>query len=325
MSAVSFEGNPQDPTCLTSTTKAFSSLMSTLFGVGTAIGSLFSSSNDRADFYTAKKEQGKVKVLIPWNPDFPGYYPMTASNHLKRIGADPIHGEYLLSDVDPKKLNQEIEESLKSFGTNPAWSRGEHVIRTAKKGGAVDRLVTHAQKLVSEADAVLLPGGDDIEGAMYGEKGKLSDARLTIFEMAILVEMGKDENRQKRMLGVCRGSQLIAVFDGYKMMDLPGRGHRQQDAVRIDGKETTHQIARKLIGPRGLMGEFNHGQGVDLDGPKGDDISVVARSPDGSYPTMLISRTKSWIGTQFHAEERPDDRVNQNIYNWLLGRELHTV
>lgn len=88
-----------------------------------------------------------------------------------------------------------------------------------------------------EADIVLLPGGSDVDPALYGHKkihGTYIDRKSDDKEMALL---NKAIENNKFIIGICKGSQLLTVKAGGFLIQDVTNHHRYHEIKTFDGKE----------------------------------------------------------------------------------------
>lgn len=158
-------------------------------------------------------------------------------------------------------------------------------------------------------DALLLPGGEDISPALYGEAPRPSVTYLSIskdqFELALLREALR---REMPVFGICRGLQLINVaFGGTLYQDIPSQlpeahGHYQNGLLR---DEPYHRISirpdsllRQVLQSDGArVNSFHHQCVKDL----APGLQVSASSEDGVIEGLEVPE-KPVFAVQFHPE-----------------------
>lgn len=166
---------------------------------------------------------------------------------------------------------------------------------------------------LDRADALLLPGGDDVEPARYGARDpkslcnvdKLRDER----EFRVIVHALK---ARLPILGVCRGMQIVNVaLGGTLHLDLPLIGVGGHG--KVDGRDTTHEITVErdsllceIVGEeRGIVNSAHH-QAVDRLAPA---LRICARSDDGVAEAAEWSDPRSdafLLLVQWHPERMDD-------------------
>ena len=170
---------------------------------------------------------------------------------------------------------------------------------------------------------LLLPGGGDIDPALYGAQNNGSDhidrpldeAQLRAAELFIAMK--------KPILGICKGHQVLnTVFGGGIIQDLAAP---VGDAHRYHGQDSVHEISAAagslLAGFYGRRFPVNsaHHQGL---GAIGTDLRVTAWSADG-VAEAIEHESLPILGVQFHPERmcyakaRPDTIDGAAIFQWF--------
>ena len=96
-------------------------------------------------------------------------------------------------------------------------------------------------------DALLLPGGGDMEPWRYGQSNTASRGLEPERDTAELMLLERFTAAGKPVLGICRGIQVINVFFGGTLcQDLPGHsavdGHDSFHTVRTRSEEHTSEL-----------------------------------------------------------------------------------
>ena len=151
-------------------------------------------------------------------------------------------------------------------------------------------------------DGLILPGGLDVNPALYGQTPAPEtepDFPLDTLQLEILrrfLELGKP------VFGICRGHQLINVaMGGTLIQHLPTAEDHMQvspgvDHVHFCDAEPDSQIAG-IYGTRFAVNSSHH-QGVDR---PGNGLRVVLRAQDGVIEAMEHETLPVW-SVQFHPE-----------------------
>jgi len=158
----------------------------------------------------------------------------------------------------------------------------------------------------------LIPGGDDIDAAVYGEENHpqadLQDSRRFDFEAAFYPLLPPT----MPILGICYGCQLVNVLRGGNLIQhLPDElGHDEHH----DGQWTRSHIdpaskLGRLTGPE-ISGRCYHHQAI---GRLGSDLVVTGRSEDGVIEAIEATDRPWLIAVQWHPERSrsldPNDRL----------------
>tara|TARA_B100001059_G_scaffold127461_1_gene127351 strand:+ start:605 stop:1312 length:708 start_codon:yes stop_codon:yes gene_type:complete len=154
-------------------------------------------------------------------------------------------------------------------------------------------------------DGLLISGGDfDIDPSFYGQKILSNNVKTilkrTEFEMHLI---NLFIQREKPILGICGGSQLINVyFNGSLIQDIKTNINHEQPNPR---DETSHEIILeensyfKKINSEKIYVNSAHHQAVDR---LGIDLVVDARAPDGIIEAFHHISHCYCLGVQWHPE-----------------------
>lgn len=108
------------------------------------------------------------------------------------------------------------------------WMRSEYLQAVEEAGGVpvvlpLTTKVSTIESLLDRFDGFLLTGGQDVDPAIYGQKKKSLCGEVCAERDALerLVIQGA-ESRDKPLLGICRGIQILnATLGGTLYQDLP--------------------------------------------------------------------------------------------------------
>lgn len=165
-------------------------------------------------------------------------------------------------------------------------------------------------------DALLLPGGGDLDPARYGQENRGSldiDPERDALEFA-LVQQALEKGLP--ILGICRGSQLLNVFFGGTLhQDIPD--HRAtEEGDRLHPSRAEDPMLRSLYGEEFIINSSHH-QAVDRPGV---GLRPVQWAPDGTVEAIR-HETLPVFGVQWHPE-----RLREPTDGWrLLRRWLEEV
>jgi putative glutamine amidotransferase len=222
------------------------------------------------------------------------------------IGGMPSRPRILITVHGPEQEAAEL----------PTWKSFSRYADSVRAAGGdptlIDPLASEAERAAAFAgmDGLLLPGGADLDPALYGEAQ----------EPRTQVEPGRDRleaaawavarQRNVPVLGVCRGMQAINVFSGGSLLQHVD-GH---DTPTWPSPEARAHPLRLVAGSRlaEILGigadttiEVNsyHHQGFRPD-QLGEGLAVGGTTPDGALVEALeASGPNDWIiGVQNHPE-----------------------
>ncbi|MBR2571738.1 MAG: gamma-glutamyl-gamma-aminobutyrate hydrolase family protein [Clostridia bacterium] len=165
---------------------------------------------------------------------------------------------------------------------------------------SLDPLVSAA-----DADALLLPGGGDIDPAYYGEAingSQQIDRELDQLQFSALdafVRSGKP------VLGICRGHQVINVyFGGTLIQHLPTADSHTAFSCQGVSHDRIHSVTAlpgsvpaSLYGERFAVNSAHH----QAPGRAGTGLQICARSDDGTIEA-LCHQTLPVLSVQWHPE-----------------------
>ena len=157
-------------------------------------------------------------------------------------------------------------------------------------------------------DGILLPGGADVDPALYGEEPhpaiEYFDPEQDVFHIATALEA---ISRDLPLLGICRGEQILNVaLGGTLHQDLPSLRQnlvcRHQQAKRHNATHSVlaeeNSLVASLFGARFRTNSFHHQAVKTL----GDGLVVTARASDGIIEAVEMKEKTFVIGVQWHPE-----------------------
>ncbi|USS91334.1 gamma-glutamyl-gamma-aminobutyrate hydrolase family protein [Fructilactobacillus carniphilus] len=175
-----------------------------------------------------------------------------------------------------------------------------------------------APELVKMVDAVIIPGGQDIDPEFFNESPQ--EETTDSYELHDEFEFAVAKaalNQHKPVLGICRGYQLLNVaFGGSLYQDLPTefpghpriheqRGKLAKAEVHEVEVEPGTQLSRALGTQTGV--NSRHHQGLNRIAP---NLHVVAEAADG-VPEAVEDDSGLLLGVQWHPEDLWQTDVSQ--------------
>ncbi|RDI95003.1 gamma-glutamyl-gamma-aminobutyrate hydrolase family protein [Meiothermus sp. QL-1] len=176
-----------------------------------------------------------------------------------------------------------------------------HVLLPPQPREALERILSHL-------DGLLLPGGGDLDPALYGEEphpslGEVSPERddHELFLARYAAERGLPT------LGVCRGLQVMNVaLGGTLYQDLEAQGlkgvQHYQKSPPPALAHTLQQVEQSPLSnlfPEGFRVNSYHHQGVKT---LGRGLRPLAVAPDGLVEAVALEGHPLFLGVQWHPE-----------------------
>jgi putative glutamine amidotransferase len=173
---------------------------------------------------------------------------------------------------------------------------------------------------VERCDGILMTGGDDIDPNLYAKDlpenlaktvGQLEPERDK-WETVLIAETMR---RQKPLLGICRGHQMLNIaLGGTLVVDIPSQVPNALDHRRMDKKmEPVHDVTieadsmlGRITGQTTLGVNSTHHQAI---GKLADSLRAVATSVDGIIEAVELKEPGAspfLLAVQFHPERLID-------------------
>ena len=163
-------------------------------------------------------------------------------------------------------------------------------------------------------DALLLPGGGDLEPWRYGRENTASRSLEPERDEAELRLLQDFTAAGKPVLGVCRGLQVINVFFGGTLVqDIPGHA-AWSEGDRLHGTRAAPSPLRPLLG-EGLAVNSAHHQAADR---LGAGPRAVQWAEDGVAEALCHARLPVWA-VQWHPERLGDPGPGRRLMGAFLA------
>ncbi len=163
-------------------------------------------------------------------------------------------------------------------------------------------------------DALLLPGGGDLEPWRYGRENTASRGLEPERDEAEFQLLQDFTAAGKPVLGVCRGLQSVNVFFGGTLIqDIPGHG------VLEDGRDRLHRVRTAPSPLPGSPGErltvnSAHHQAADR---LGSGLRAVQWTADGVVEALCHERLPVWA-VQWHPERLAPPETGRRLLGAFL-------
>jgi gamma-glutamyl-gamma-aminobutyrate hydrolase PuuD len=194
-----------------------------------------------------------------------------------------------------------------------------------------------------DADAIITPGGHDIDIDLYlskipeserdkeraefkkeAHRGKQSEAR-DLFEFDFFQRYFSETIfSQTPALGICYGMQMMAISNGIPLevdlkddLDIPDR-YNVDDKIHADAGS----LIASIVGTEVFNGFEEHHQAVNIDAFRQfnhPEVKITATSNGGRIPEAMEYRARPAIGVQFHPEYSYLP-VSDAVFGWWLEK-----
>lgn len=190
--------------------------------------------------------------------------------------------------------------------------------RVAEAGGlpVLLSLETDPAEVVKRLDGIVLPGGTDVDPALYGAEPAPDaldpEPARDAHELALLDAAAAAD---VPVLAICRGLQVVNVWCGGTLnQHVPAHGLFDEPAEKLQHEVTftPGSVLAGVYGPSVMVNSLHH-QTV---GRLGAGLDVTAEAPDGTVEG-LECRDAPVVAVQWHPELLPDP---DPIFDWFITR-----
>lgn len=209
----------------------------------------------------------------------------------------------------------------KLFLPNPAEKFANYLDAFGRIGAEV---ICSADAAAGEGcDALLLPGGGDVDPARYGQGNNGSCGIEPARDARELAALERFLREGRPVLGICRGLQLLnAALGGTLHQDIPGHSMLAAKLDRVHPSHTDDVLLVALYGADFAVNSAHH-QSVDR---LGEGLRAVQWAPDGTVEAVR-HESLPVFAVQWHPERmcfarRREDAVDSEA---LLRAWLQTV
>ncbi len=174
--------------------------------------------------------------------------------------------------------------------------------------------------LADGCDALLVPGGADVDPVHYGQANTASVGIDSDRDRDELTLIRRFLDLEKPILGICRGHQILNVaLGGTLLQDIPDHA-RVMDIDRVHPVRAVHPFLRDLYGECFVVNSAHH-QAVDR---LGAGLIATCVSEDGILEGFIHENGRV-IGVQYHPERiafahrRPDADDGEVLFRAFLS------
>lgn len=205
------------------------------------------------------------------------------------------------------------------------WLLTKLSVKTA--GGIVRDTHPSLPNGFDECDGYIITGGEDIDPAMYAEKNiaaiNVNPARDTLEKNIIEHAL----NKQKPILGICRGAQMINVACG-------GSLHQNAQDYYKDFIPTTSLLGKVFvrrpinITPDSLLHHLMHVKAAKVNSlhhqaikELGNNLIIIAKTEGDMIQAIQNTNTPEprILGVQWHPELMPFSKKQRAIFKWIVA------
>jgi putative glutamine amidotransferase len=258
----------------------------------------------------------KPIVALGWTLDDRGDYEKLTTRVLREnnILVLPYNNNKGHHVSDKAQLKLEIANQYKKI-SNKELSISQQLLQDTVPGSQIDMLKKDAAEILRYADGLILPGGGDIEICLY----KLEYSKICFRSLLEIALVSEAMQRKIPTMGICRGAQMLNVFFGGTLHDVPSQSgtHTVQWTDSAMGTEL-----RQRLGDNFKV-ESAHHQAVDQ---VGKGLEVVLKRND--IPKMLLSEDGIFIASQIHPEAYSvvkEELEKQDLYDEKMLEEVRSV
>ncbi|HSX26277.1 MAG TPA: gamma-glutamyl-gamma-aminobutyrate hydrolase family protein [Chlamydiales bacterium] len=263
-------------------------------------------------------------VGMAWDFLQRGTFSPLIDDALRDNGAIVLKIEMQSKSIDVPKLSEEVARCLSNHSESNLPIIAKKLFCETLQNPEVDKIEENAASLLDYCSALVLPGGKDIEPEFYtnGQAATAQwDYRRSIAELAFLTYAHK---RKMPIMGICRGSQMINVYFGGTLRQLP-KPEMEWQYLSLSNSSKKEEL-QQWIGGTNIWALSMHHQACDK---IGNNLEIIIEHE--GIPKLLMSHDNQFIGVQFHPEtyivedfikERPEAIHNKGIYRLFFSKIL---
>lgn len=200
----------------------------------------------------------------------------------------------------------------------------EQVLECVYRAGGEPVIVYHGDPAELPArmrvfDAVVLPGGNDVDPARYGEARRHPETRNVdpLQDSADIAAVRGCLAAGTPLLAICRGMQVLNVACGGSLVQHLGPSDIDHLDVFHDVELTEGSLVAGVMGATSVSVSSYHHQAVDRLGTR---LTAVGRAADGCVEA-LERDSAPVLAVQWHPEDNAAAAPRQQaLFDWVVDR-----
>lgn len=230
-------------------------------------------------------------------------------NHPKITNPEPTPAPLHKLYINDIPRGHSMQKTVYIWGPEDRYSNYRLAVESA--GGRTVFGLAHTGQ-AERWDALLLPGGGDMEPWRYEQENTASHSMDPDRDAAELSLLSDFTAAGKPILGICRGLQVINVFFGGTLLQhIPGH-NALPEGDRLHRVQTAPSPLRTLLGNPDLVNSAHH-QAADR---LGSGLRAVQWAGDGVIEALCHDHLPVWA-VQWHPE-RLKSPVGQLLFTGFL-------
>ena len=160
----------------------------------------------------------------------------------------------------------------------------------------------------------LIPGGDDIDAAHFGEENHEKVVLQDPLRFDAEQRLYRSADPDLPVFGICYGCQFLNVARGGSLQqhlpDVVGHESHSGGTLQEYPINPASQLS-DIVGTNLMTGKSYHHQAI---GRPGEGLTVVSKHEDGTVEAVEATDRPWMIGVQWHPERTPDDGPTQKLF-----------
>lgn len=213
----------------------------------------------------------------------------------KKAGTVTISASYAGKKYSCKVTVKAPPKKLKLAIARDTTGNTGSVVSMLRRCGGVSYAIVDSNCNVSKYDGLILPGGVDINPALYHQKNTASKGINKKLDQSQYKLLDKFVKAKKPVLGLCRGMQLINVYFGGTLKQNISKHRGVTHATSVTEDSWVYQIYKKK---RMNVNSWHHQAVAKL----GENLVITQEAVKDHIPEALEHKTLPVYGVQYHPE-----------------------